>query len=104
MCQLRGLEQTGTCDSNSGVATCQPGNVGLVRHLQLFLAVKCKEIGYYLIKLQALPGVLRQASAAADPEHILPLREGLRQALPFTCQHVLCSDTPEVSGSDCSVV
>ena len=48
MCQLRGLEQTGTCDSNSGVATCQPGNVGLVRHLQLFLAVNAKKLDIIL--------------------------------------------------------
>jgi len=55
VCQLRSLKQIGTSDPNSGVATCQPGNVSLVRNLQhlLFLAVDTNKLD----KLQALPGV-----------------------------------------------
>ncbi len=59
VCQLRSLKQIGTSDPNSGVATCQPGNVSLVRNLQhvLFLAVNANKLD----KLQALAGVLSNA-------------------------------------------
>ncbi len=59
VCQLRSLKQIGTSDPNSGVATCQPGNVSLVRNLQHvpFLAVNTNKLD----KLQALAGVSSSA-------------------------------------------
>ena len=113
MCQLRIFKQIGTSDPQPEVAICQPGSVTIPRDraseftFNLGVSAAICSMYYFWLnkmdKLQALPGVWQASATDQGLNTCLPLRERLRQTLQLSCYHVLCSDTPKMSGSDCSV-